>query len=99
MPTYVEPVELGARNRISRQRVGRPRVPAIERVSVADRCGSQAQSAQRFSFAPTLVPACYSKPVMLNQARLDRRDPGVGLTQRLGAGMHEVEANHAGQPS
>src|SRR6266702_4509248 len=33
-----------------------------------------------------------SKPALLNQARLDRRDPRLGFTQRLGACMHGVGA-------
>src|ERR1700730_8240351 len=31
-----------------------------------------------------------SESALLNQARLDRRDPRLGLTQRLGACMHGV---------
>ena len=42
--------------------------------------------------ALTLVPTCCSKLVMLNQSRLDLRDPGFGLTQCIGACMHGVGA-------
>src|SRR6266436_3123658 len=41
---------------------------------------------------PPLQTHFPSKYALLNQARLDRRDPRLSLTQRLGAGMHGVGA-------
>ena len=43
---------------------------------------------------PPLQTHFPSKYALLNQARLDRRDPCLSLTQRLGAGMHGVGAQH-----
>src|ERR1700688_3774359 len=40
----------------------------------------------------TGCPLVVSKPALLNQARLDRRDPSLGFTQRLGACVHGVGA-------
>src|SRR6266404_3774472 len=39
-----------------------------------------------------LAPARCSKPPLLNQAPLDRRDPRLGFTERLGACVHGVGA-------
>ena len=39
-----------------------------------------------------LVSARCSKPSLPNQARLDRRDPRLGFTQRLGTCVHGVGA-------
>src|ERR1700730_18684884 len=40
----------------------------------------------------TGCPPVVSKPALPNQARLDRRDPSLGFTQRLGACAHGVGA-------
>src|ERR1700730_4667305 len=39
-----------------------------------------------------VAPARCSKLALLNQARLDRRDPSLGFTQRLDACVHGVGA-------
>ena len=39
-----------------------------------------------------LASARCSKPSLPNQARLDRRDPSLGFTQRLDACVHGVGA-------
>src|SRR5436853_7488958 len=40
----------------------------------------------------SIVPSCASEFALLNQARLDRRDPPLGLRQRFGACMHGMGA-------
>jgi hypothetical protein len=47
---------------------------------------------RRFWFALALVRSSCSEPALLNQARMDRRDSRLGLTQRLGACMRVVGA-------
>jgi hypothetical protein len=70
-------------------------------VGACTRAASSNESsyAARFWFALALVSSSRSESALLNQARLDRRDSRLGLTQRLGACMHGVGAQDILVPS
>jgi hypothetical protein len=78
--------------RISRHRVGRPRVSSHRTGFGRGPLRFTSAIWTEVIAALTLVPTCCSKRVMLNQSRLDLRDPGFGLTQCIGACMHGVGA-------